>query len=260
MSDTTRTQAARTIQRAARRYLKKKYVYNTSDRMVLNTITSQAIPKNRAIVIPGPDDVAKVWDSAGLYNWFIKKNNTELPGFISSLAPIDRERIVKLNKLSVMLKKQRNALKKKTIKGTSFLNNVTEYAVRRVDKAMEIITYLLLLYIAVLAMQWMGRVLLTMWSPGTALRQLGAIFGMASASFIGDGLTRSTYERKLKSLEQRLEKEIDNITSSNIELVKYLEHRNSKFIQRHMVPNNMMVEWRKRLVTISDRLRARGLM
>ena len=108
--------AVHKIQRAVRAYLPKKYITNANGTLPRNIITAGPIPKSLAIQIATPTGLLRWWDASGLYDWFIKLNNTELQGFISELPPHARREIQnrvalynKLAKQKILLRQQKLA-------------------------------------------------------------------------------------------------------------------------------------------------------
>jgi len=221
-----REHAARKIQRAVRRHLAKKYVTDHNGTLAINMITREPIRRSVAINIATPSGFIRTWDAVGLHDWFIKRNNQELRGFIRHLSPEQRVRIQHLEQVSRQLDHAKMELrKKKLVRDSDVYNNGVRHALRVMDKAITFVNIILVLFIILNFVSMMQ-----LYDQGH-IDFIGILLHGASTSTmhgLGSWRTRETRKHVMQSvrtLETRLGKLIDGIPlrHSNIRIAEYLD-------------------------------------
>ena len=254
-----REHAARKIQRAVRRHLAKKYVMDHDGTMALNMITRQPIHRSVAIDIATPSGFIRTWDAVGLHDWFIKRNNQELRGFIHHLTPAQRARIQHLEQVARQLDHAKMELrKKKLVKGRDVYNNVVIHTLRVMEKAITFVNVLLVLFII------LNFISMTQLYEQGSIDFIGILLhGTSTTAMYGLDSWQTRETRKhvmssVKTLENRLGKLIDGIPlrHSNIRIAEYLDAISKRGDFSSLIEDPGM---RSKLLRVVDKIHEIGL-
>jgi hypothetical protein len=208
------------------------FVTNKNGAFVLNAYTKKRIPKSVAIDLTTSDGLVRTWDATGLYEWFFKRGNSELEGFISSLTQSERRRIRHLNSMFMRLQRRKDILKKRpVVKGTTYLNNVKTHTLLIIDTILSLLAAILLAYVSILLIRWFGSttfaILTAGWNPVVGGKVLVATAGAIQLRRLGHRMTGGITQRAMDTAERKLENYIDSIPfdETDVHVLAYVFRR-----------------------------------
>ena len=186
--------------------------------MARNFITYGPIPKRFEIKLATPTGMMKSWNALGLYDQIIRMGKDEVYQVTQKITPEERRRIIELNDLYNRLLREKVASTRRN-QGV-LTNNGTRLSLQRLDRALQVAQFLLLVYLAAVFLPVIiQHTALFLEHLKKAESAAGvAIILTASLKILSDVLLQNKFKQQLTQLESR----IDSLTHKNYQNVLYI--------------------------------------
>jgi len=160
----------------------------------------------------------KSWNALGLYDQIIRMGKDEVYQVTQKITPEERRRIIELNDLYNRLLREKVASTRRN-QGV-LTNNGTRLSLQRLDRALQVAQFLLLVYLAAVFLPVIiQHTALFLEHLKKAESAAGvAIILTASLKILSDVLLQNKFKQQLTQLESR----IDSLTHKNYQNVLYI--------------------------------------